>query len=287
MLTRILKKPEYLFNPRQIPRRISYLWREPQHEGRVTLPWGSEILVNPRETIGKSLFHFGVYDLSLTECLWRLVGPGMRVLDVGANVGYFSSLLSAKVESRGEVFCFEPHPEIFKKLKHNISKSKNCTLHNVALSKTIGESVLFIPKDFAKNEGVASLEAQENSECLKIQTRTLDDVFKSEYIDLIKIDVEGHELAVFEGGHRVLSETKMVLFEDFNGQKSAAINFLIQSGFIVKRIVKNFWGPSLISVADGERLPLWEPPNYIAYRTSVPVETVLRPRGWQCLSPRI
>ncbi|MBY0314988.1 MAG: FkbM family methyltransferase [Bdellovibrionales bacterium] len=285
MLTRILKKPEYLFNPRQIPRRISYLWKEPPHEGRVTLPWGGEILVNPRETIGKSLFHFGVYDLSLSECLWRLAEPGMRVLDIGANVGYFSLLLSAKVESQGKVFSFEPHPEIFQKLKHNISKTDNCTLHNIALSNKAGDSVLFIPKDFAKNEGVASLEAQKDSECLKIRTQTLDEVFKSEKIDLIKIDVEGHELAVFEGGHRVLSETKMVLFEDFSGHKSAAINFLIQSGFIVKRIVKNFWGPSLISVADGEELPLWEPPNYIAYRKSVPVESVLSPRGWHCLCP--
>lgn len=284
MLIRFFKKPEYFFNPRQIARRLACLFFPQPAECQILLPWQQEMKVNSTETIGRSLLHMGIYDLALSECLWRLTDPGMKVLDIGANIGYFSLLLSAKVGERGQVFSFEPHPQIFLNLKHNISKASNCSLHQFALSDKNGQTILFVPVDFNKNEGTASLEQHENSKQIIIETKTMDQVFTHQKIDLIKIDVEGHELSVFEGGRNVLSQVNIILFEDFKGSQSPAIDYLKKMNFKVKRLVKNFWGPNLVSVEDGERLPLWEPPNYIAFKDEKSVVDRLKPRGWSCLS---
>lgn len=282
---RQFNKPEYIFNPRQIPRRLQCLWREPLGECRVNLPWGESLDVNPQETIGRALVHTGVYDLSLTEMLWRVTDRDDYALDIGANIGYFSLLLSQRVGPQGRVFNFEPHPDIFKKMKHNISSCKNISPLNSALSEASGEMTLFIPVDFNKNEGLASLESSENSRQVIIQAEALDDLFARENkkIDVIKIDVEGHELSVFKGGRKTLAKTQFVLFEDFLAEKSLAIQFLKEQGFFVQRIVKQLLGPQLVPVEQAKRVPLWEPPNYIAYRDEKDLALRMKPFGWKCL----
>src|SRR5882724_1375106 len=106
-----LNKPEYWFRPRQLCRKaffeLGYYTRTAS--AWVYLPWGLRVAVNPHESIGKSLLTHGVYDLAVSETIWRLTEPGDSCLDVGANIGYMTSLLAVRAAESGKVFSFEPH----------------------------------------------------------------------------------------------------------------------------------------------------------------------------------
>ncbi len=280
---RILNKPEYFYRPAKLAKKIwSCVRPKPSKISTVEI-LGQKFSVDSGETIGRALVDFGLYDLALTETIWRLTKTGDRVIDVGANIGYFSLLLGYRVGSYGMVHCFEPHPGLQKKWQQHLRKREQCVLHPVALSSQDGQMDLFIPMDFAKNEGTASLEKIENSKIVQVPVRTLDGVVRDKKIQLIKIDVEGHELEVFRGAEKVLSVTEHIVFEDFLHSKSPVIKFLRSKEFKVFRLYKGFRGVQVLNVDEGEKLPLWEPPNYIACRDETEMRKILTEPGWKCL----
>ena len=180
----------------------------------------------------------------------------------------------AKVES------FEPHPKIFATLKKNAGSLENVSLNEFALSNQEGSFDLYIPKDFDRNEGRASLKPMENSETIKIPTKTIDQLFDGKTIDVMKIDVEGNELEVFKGAQKTLEEKRIknILFEEFGGAQSASILFLKEHGYQVYRLGKGYFNLQCLSPEEGEKLPLWEPSNYIATFDLTPIE---RHTSWQ------
>lgn len=116
-----LATPPYLFQPLQIIRRLKleYL-RGSKREASVELPWGLPIKINPRDAIGYAIASQGLYEIGVTETLWRLTDPGDLAIDAGANIGYTASILGRRVGPKGKVICFEPHPDVFDSLKENV-----------------------------------------------------------------------------------------------------------------------------------------------------------------------
>ena len=82
-------KPEYILRPHQIARRlwVEALPKKSQFT-KVWLPWGYPMMVNPAESIGWAIYSRGIYEMPLTEALWRLAQSGDIVVDGGANIGY-------------------------------------------------------------------------------------------------------------------------------------------------------------------------------------------------------
>ncbi len=280
---RFLKKPEYFYRPRQIFSRLRSFFR-PKTRAEVTVKiLNQKMSVSSRETIGKSLIDFGVYDLALTETIWRLVSSGAKVADIGANMGYFSLVLAHRVGAYGTVHCFEPHPQLQKKWRTHLRKSDQCKFYPVALSNKSGELDLYIPQNFDKNEGIASLEKTTGAITIKVPVRTLDEILSGKKVELIKIDVEGHELCVLQGGLETLKDVEHVLFEDFQGSRSLVAAFLKEQGFSIFRIYKGLTKVQLLDAKEADSLPLWEPPNFIATRNEQDVREKLSMPGWKCL----
>ena len=101
-----LNRPEYIFRPRQICNRLlSPLQKKTNESKDVVLPWGAEFRVNanPSDTVSYSIWLKGIYDVSLTEIIWRLLVPGEIALDVGANIGHVTSLMASTVGTKGKV----------------------------------------------------------------------------------------------------------------------------------------------------------------------------------------
>src|SRR6516165_7045976 len=84
-----LRKPVYVYRPSQIVRRLGNARRS--DEARVRVAWGDSLYVDTREMIGSSIARLGVHELAVTETIYRLVGPGDRTIDLGANIGYDTS----------------------------------------------------------------------------------------------------------------------------------------------------------------------------------------------------
>jgi len=236
-----LCKPEYIFNPTQIVRRIFLLLKKNkgQYE-EITLPWAMSLRVRPNETIGKAILALGVYDLGVTETLWRLIDPGETVVDVGANIGYVTSLMASRVGRSGRVYAFEPHPEIYGELLLNKRVWEEAygwphiEVRQLALSSVSGISLLTLPSDFQSNRGtayVSNKQAHEVTEDLEsgrgiaVPADKLDNqIEKGERISLIKLDVEGHELDVLKGSTSILaSGVHDIVFEEHGSYPSPVI----------------------------------------------------------------
>ncbi len=115
---RFLNKPEYFRRPLVAVKRIARRFRPTNGLRVVSLPWGLPLEVETGEFLGGVISDCGIYDISVVEAIFRLTGPSDRVLDVGANIGYMSA--AAVAAGAQEVTAFEPHPELFQRLKRNI-----------------------------------------------------------------------------------------------------------------------------------------------------------------------
>ena len=92
--------------------------------------------------------------MPLTEALWRLAQPGDIVVDGGANIGYATSILAARVGPRGKIHNFEPDPRSFDELQRNVAGWEDrgqrgaFVLHAAALGARSGTATLQIPASF-------------------------------------------------------------------------------------------------------------------------------------------
>jgi FkbM family methyltransferase len=297
MKLRSILKPEYVYRPGQILRRVKFQLSTPGEFAEATLPWGMPIRVRPGEIIGRSIASLGIFELQVTEAIWRLADPGETVADVGANIGYMTSVMCRRVRPGGTVWCFEPHPEIFAELGQNVERwrrepgSAKVELRNAAVSDHSGECRLHIPSDFSFNRGLASVEARDGAGMTEITVpqMSLDEVFAGvEKLGLVKVDVEGHEAAVFAGarglikGHRV----RDWLFEENDENPLGVGRMLSEHGYSLFRIKKHF---SHVELAPPEArvtvasYAVPESPNFLATLEPARATQRFAPHGWQCL----
>lgn len=294
-----LNRPEYWLRPQQIYRRLlnprDQVFKDSQ---AVQLPWGATLSIYPdsREVIERSLWIMGIYDLSLSEALWRAIAPGEIVLDVGANIGYITSLMAAKVGLSGKVIAFEPNPEVYQELQQHIQswqQQQNWSqieLSSLALSNQEGEGILNIP---LQNRGEAALVdsvesvAGRSLRTYPVKLISLDQFWqdRTEMISALKVDVEGHELAVFQGAKKLLNQGRIrdIFFEDHAYYPSPATDFLEQQGYTIFRLWKGFWRP-ILRPATYNAVHRWEPPNYVATRDPERILKRFKTWGWQVFS---
>jgi FkbM family methyltransferase len=139
----------------------------------------------------------------------KVVNKGDTVLDIGANFGVFTKLFSELVGPQGVVIAFEPIPQTFRTLAAGIKRyhRSNVRAINKALSDTVGTVQMFVPQ-YADNPGDDLYQASIVSNSESRKTLTIDSVtidsLQLPRVDFVKIDVEGHELKVLQGGRRTL-----------------------------------------------------------------------------------
>ncbi|MEW5757050.1 MAG: FkbM family methyltransferase [Pseudomonadota bacterium] len=161
------------------------------------------------------IFLTGYYEKAETLRVAQLLRPGDAVVDVGANIGYYTCLMSQAVGGTGVVYAFEPVPENREILAKNIALNAltNVEVNDVALGEERRRAVIAINQ---KNRGAHSLVAAAGSACgMEIAVARFDDVVPARELALVKIDVEGYELSVLKGmkGHLDRKLIKHILVE--------------------------------------------------------------------------
>ena len=133
----------------------------------------------------------------------QLVGKGATVIDIGANLGYYTCPLSDIVGSEGRVYAVEPVPVIFDVLRHNVGSRKNVTLLNYALGEE--ERTIEMANDSVAaggyfgtgrnfvSDGDLSGEAIRFTAQMRRGSELFAEVGK---IDFVKCDIEGYERVV-------------------------------------------------------------------------------------------
>jgi FkbM family methyltransferase len=170
---------------------------------------GLKIVIEPKR---EKSYWAGTHERAVQTALVRMVKPGMTVWDIGAHTGFFSALCSRRVGPSGRVHSFEPGPETRTRLEETIRLNgfENVRVHACAVGPERREGVLF---DVGRS-AQATLRplGTRASGSTTIEVRTLSDLW-DEFgpPDVIKIDAEGAEADIIEGGARVLESATVSL----------------------------------------------------------------------------
>ncbi len=155
----------------------------------------------------------GTFEPHETVSVKRYLRPGMTFVDVGANVGYYTALAAGLVGGRGgRVVAFEPSPYAFARLKQLVESNRldHVTAVNLGLSDTTGVTNIYL--GIGSDNHSPTMVAHEGADATEVKIGTLDaeaERLDLERIDLIKIDVEGHEPKVLAGAQRLLRERRI------------------------------------------------------------------------------
>jgi FkbM family methyltransferase len=138
----------------------------------------------------------------------RLIRPGMRVLDVGAHIGYYTRLFARLAGRSGEVWAFEPHPENFAILRENLRGRHAGNVH--LLQRAVGEASGKVRLHLSPGSSNHSLVPgyTESQGALEVDSVALDSFLGEQgvaTVDFVKIDVEGAEPRVLAGMERLLA----------------------------------------------------------------------------------
>ena len=184
--------------------------------------WGLDL----REGIDFSIYLLGAFERSTVRTLQKLAMPGSVVFDIGANMGAHTLGLARSVGSTGRVFAFEPSDFAFAKLKHNLALNpeleSRTRAYQILLAEEIGAQLpptIYASWPLQANEPVHPKLRGRLSATSNASVNTLDTFVESQSIsrlDLIKIDVDGHEYPVLKGGAKTLARFQPTLLMEMS-----------------------------------------------------------------------
>ena len=180
---------------------------------------GSKMFLDPGDSLDLSIN--GVYGELDTKIIREEIHEGDIVIDVGANIGYYTLIFAQLVGSSGKVFAFEPEPKNFEILRKNIeiNNYQNIIAEQKIVSDESGMTKLFIAE-----QGIVGhrINQQKSSQkFIEVESIILDNYIKKLNLDnkinFIKIDVEGSEPKVLEGAKEIMQKSNQLkIFTEFN-----------------------------------------------------------------------
>ena len=161
---------------------------------------GVPLLANIHDNgIGAHQFLQGGYALARVSEIREAVKEGDTVIDIGANIGYFTVLLADLVGPKGKVYAFEPDPRNFYLLQRTIERNgwTHVIAEQKAVSNKAGEFLLYQTRSCAANTLTPS---GEHISAVNVRVVTLDDFLSDEHhIDFVKMDTDGSEPLAIQG----------------------------------------------------------------------------------------
>lgn len=159
---------------------------------------------NSDEVIKGFMYEKKVWDRWAFQLYAKYLTKGSVALDIGAHIGVHSLMLSKAVGKKGKVYSFEPQLKIYHELLANLqlNKVKNVSTFNLCISDSNKE--LYLTEVKPQNEGATQVVNAEDSRATqKVQAITVDSLCLDR-VDLMKIDVENHELQVLLGAEATI-----------------------------------------------------------------------------------
>jgi FkbM family methyltransferase len=192
------------------PIRIANNFMIPHLKSNFAVVQGHKMFLDSKDSLCLSIY--GVYEPFETELVKKEIKKGDVVLDIGANIGYYTLIFAKLVGGEGKVFAFEPDPTNFTLLKKNVEINgyKNVIMVQKALSNKTGKIKLYLSED---NKGDHRIyDSGDNRQSIEIESIRLDDCFKNYNggIDFIKMDIQGAEGGALQGMSNLLNKNKNV-----------------------------------------------------------------------------
>ncbi len=197
---------------------------------------------NPRRSvIGRSIYLSGLWEHEVTHFISPRVRPGMTVLDVGGDIGYFTLLFSLRVGRTGRVLVFEPMSQVRSYLERNIALNhlQNTQVCSFALADRPGTAILESPFKLSAINLHKTVRAPEDVEVeMKVYDRWAVEASVGQ-VDLVKIDIEGAELAALQGMAGMICDYRPAVLVEihpnrlarFGHQPEQLVEFFVEKGY--------------------------------------------------------
>ncbi|MBA3680438.1 MAG: FkbM family methyltransferase [Bacteroidetes bacterium] len=173
------------------------------------------------------------------DLLKKHIQKNDTVLDIGANIGFYATILSHIVGGNGTVHCFEPDTKNFEHLKKATANFKNIKINNKAVGPKTEKLKIYTSKNL--NVDHRTYKPEEYDQEIEIDAVSIDDHLSSATkVDFIKMDIQGFEMQAIQGMQTILEKNKDVkLISEFwpYGLRKAGssvndyFNFLVSKGF--------------------------------------------------------
>ncbi len=189
--------------------RLSSLLRRVPGARVITVRDGFRLRVDGSSQSARIVYVTGDYERDTVRVMRARLGPGDTMIDVGANIGYFTVSAARAVGPTGRVVAFEPAAATRQLLADNLRLNglTNVTIRDEALAAARGEVPLYLgPQD---DSGLASLRPLAGSSSTVVQQVPFDEIWNpADRVALVKIDVEGAELATLTGMSALLARDR-------------------------------------------------------------------------------
>lgn len=202
---------------RQSTRMIAYLG---DYKALTTTIYGHKVYVDTRDmSLAPHILLDGYWEQWITNVFRSQIKPGMKVVDIGANIGWYSLLAADLIGSEGELHAFEANPEMADLTYRNIMINGFLDRVNVINKAVYRETTILEFKVFEKYMGSSGIFVDKKTaasfndavKSLSVDAVSLDDHFAAgTKIDYIKIDAEGAEPYILQGARRLLAENPRI-----------------------------------------------------------------------------
>lgn len=184
----------------------------------ITVPWGDDFDQHLTET--------GDYEPATQRLLERILKPGMTMIDAGAHVGIFTLIGARLVGPAGHVHAYEADPVTATWLRDNVERNEltNVTVHAAALGDHEGTATFYAGSDAA----VGSLRAPREDSYRSRQVTVPMTTLPIARVGVIKMDVEGGELAALAPIRAMLTEHHPTIIIEFASQRQQAFGHTVQ-----------------------------------------------------------
>ena len=172
--------------------------------------------------------NFLSYEEEDANMIFRLVQDRDVVLDVGANMGWYSLAIALHFKDC-QIHAFEPIQKTYSFLKQNIeiNKADNVICHPFGMSNERKDLQFYYYPEGSGNASSANLSERADAEIVECHVERLDDFVKKNnlVVDFIKCDVEGAELYVFQGAESTIKRDKPIVFTEMLRKWSAKFDY--------------------------------------------------------------
>ena len=160
-----------------------------------------------QEVLDRRVFNQSIYELHSRDFMLgqtaRFIDPFKNVIDIGAAVGMYTTFWAQKA---ARVHSFEAVPAVYKQLEKVKERFENVITYQLAVGKEVGSTTFYVDDKRLSNSGFTDLVG---GQPIEVQVTTIDAQDLTD-VGFIKVDVEGHELAVLNGGRKTIERYRPV-----------------------------------------------------------------------------
>ncbi len=246
------------------------------HRALTSTIYGRKLFVDTRDyTLAPHLLMDGYWEIWTTNVIRSLLAPGMRVIEAGANVGWYSVIIADAIGPTGSLDAFEANPPVYELLRLNLEINGMggfSRAHHLAVMDRSGSVTLHVAE---KHNAWSSIHAGLEEESkrygdsvrrVEVPCVKLDDMFADDPrpLDLLKMDIEGGEALALEGMRNLIARSprlRMIIefgpgwLRNMGRDPGAFLKAFCEEGFAL-RIIGTDSRHRAISIAEAEEIEL-------------------------------